>query len=194
MSDGETRKSTVNFMKMLHYFQCLPQFTVGLAQGSAMGTGLGLLAACDTVCAVATARFVVSEVKLGTCPATIAPVITSKIGASNAKRILCTAETVTAQLAKQIGLITEIVDDELDFSKFVEGICEKITLCAPIASARSKRLVQNVSSRPLTLKLLSYTGGELADVRIGDEAVRGMVAVQARTKPSWAETPIKPLY
>merc|ERR1712107_674542 len=104
------------------------------------------------------------------------------------------AENISAPLAKEMGLITEIVDDEADFSKFVEGICEKVTLCAPVASARSKRLVQNVSARPLTMKLISYTGNELAEVRVGDEAIKGMVAVQAKSKPYWAETPIKPLY
>jgi len=194
MSDAAIRKSTTSFMRLLYYFQCLPQFTVGLAQGSAMGTGLGLLAACDTVCAVSAARFVVSDVKLGFVPASIAPFIAGKVGPAHAKRILCTGENVSAPLAKQMGLISEIVDDELDFSKHVETICEKITLCAPVASARSKRLVQNVSSRPLSLKLLAYTGGELADVRVGDEAVKGMVAVQAKTKPFWAEKLIMPLY
>merc|ERR1719499_1228566 len=98
MSEPDSRKSAVGLMRLLYFFQCLPQFTVGLAQGSAMGTGLGLLAACDTVCAVAAARFVVSEVKLGTCPATIAPFVAGKVGAAHAKRILCTAENVSAPL------------------------------------------------------------------------------------------------
>lgn len=194
ISGEESKKSLIMLTKLLHFFQCLPQFTVGLAQGSAMGSGVGLLAACDVVCAVAAARFMVSEVKLGTCPAAIAPIIAAKIGAAHAKRILCTAENVTAALAKQIGLVTDIVDDELDFSKYVQTLCEKMTLCAPGACARSKALVQNVSRRPLTMKLLTYTGGQLADIRVGDEAVKGMIAVQARTKPYWAETPIKPLY
>lgn len=143
---------------------------------------------------VGTARFVVSEVKLGMCPATIVPIITGKIGPAHARRVLCLAEAITALSAKQMGLITDVVDDESEFSKYVETICEKITLCAPIASARSKRLVQNVSSRPLSAKLMAYTGGELAEIRIGEEAVRGMVAVQAKETPPWADPPIKPLY
>jgi len=194
MSDADNRKAAVSFMKFLYFFQSLPQFTIGLAQGSAMGSGIGLLAACDMVAAVTTARFTVSEVKLGTCPATIAPFVTRKIGPTNAKRMLCTAENISAPMAKQMGLITDVVDDEMDFSKYVENLCEKLTLCAPMASARSKKLVQNVSGRPLSVKLLEYTGGELADIRIGEEAIKGMVAVQAKTKPYWAETPIKPLY
>eukprot|EP00416_Gambierdiscus_australes_P032899 CAMPEP_0171091152 /NCGR_PEP_ID=MMETSP0766_2-20121228/32264_1 /TAXON_ID=439317 /ORGANISM="Gambierdiscus australes, Strain CAWD 149" /LENGTH=335 /DNA_ID=CAMNT_0011549217 /DNA_START=80 /DNA_END=1087 /DNA_ORIENTATION=- len=194
MSDYDNRKQAISFMKFLYFFQCLPQFTVGLAQGSAMGSGIGLLAACDVVVAVTSARFTVSEVKLGTSPATIAPFVTRKVGAAYAKRILCTAENISAVDAKRMGLVTDVVDDEMDFSKYVESICDKVTLCAPIAASRAKRLVQNVSQRPLSLKLLEYTGGELADIRIGEEAIKGMVAVQAKTKPFWAENPIKPLY
>eukprot|EP00418_Pyrodinium_bahamense_P076423 CAMPEP_0179052130 /NCGR_PEP_ID=MMETSP0796-20121207/21598_1 /TAXON_ID=73915 /ORGANISM="Pyrodinium bahamense, Strain pbaha01" /LENGTH=353 /DNA_ID=CAMNT_0020748685 /DNA_START=69 /DNA_END=1127 /DNA_ORIENTATION=+ len=192
MSDADNRKQAIGFMKFLYFFQCLPQFTVGLAQGSAMGSGIGLLAACDVAVAVATARFTVSEVKLGTSPATIAPFVARKVGAAFAKRMLCTADNISAIDAKRMGLITDVVDDEMDFSKYVESICDKVTLCAPIAASRAKRLVQNVSQRPLSLKLLEYTGGELADIRIGEEAIKGMVAVQAKTKPFWAETPIKP--
>mmetsp|Transcript_13836 Transcript_13836/g.41294 ORF Transcript_13836/g.41294 Transcript_13836/m.41294 type:complete len:340 (-) Transcript_13836:100-1119(-) len=194
MSEAETRKQAIGFMKFLYFFQCLPQFIVGLAQGSAMGSGIGLLAACDIVVAVSSARFTVSEVKLGTCPATIAPFLARKVGAAFAKRMLCTADNVSAMDAKRMGLVTDVVDDEMDFSKYVESVCDKVTLCAPIAASRAKRLVTNVSQRPLSLKLLEYTGSELADIRIGEEAIKGMVAVQAKTKPYWAETTIKPLY
>jgi methylglutaconyl-CoA hydratase len=193
-SEAESKKATINMMKFLYYFQCLPQFTVGLAQGSAMGTGIGLLASCDMVVAVRTARFTVSDCKLGGTPATSAPFIARKVGPAYAKRILCTGENFSADSAKAMGLISDVVDDEMDFSKYVESVCDKITLCAPNAASRAKRLVQNVSLRPLSMKLLEYTGGELADIRIGEEAVKGMVAVQAKTKPYWAENPIKPLY
>merc|ERR1712232_356599 len=115
-------------------------------------------------------------------------------GPAYAKHILCTGENFSAAKAKSMGLISDVVEDEMDFSKYVESICDKITLCAPNAAQRAKRLVQNVSLRPLSMKLLEYTGGELADIRIGEEAVKGMVAVQAKTKPYWAENPIKPLY
>eukprot|EP00933_Yihiella_yeosuensis_P046995 TRINITY_DN42614_c0_g1_i1.p1 TRINITY_DN42614_c0_g1~~TRINITY_DN42614_c0_g1_i1.p1 ORF type:complete len:360 (+),score=71.94 TRINITY_DN42614_c0_g1_i1:42-1082(+) len=194
MSDKEDRKAAISFMKFLYYFQCLPQFTVGLAQGSAMGSGIGLLCACDMAVAVRAARFTVSEVKLGFTPATIAPVISRKVGPSNAKRLLCTAENISADLAKKMGLLADVVEDAAEFSTYVSSICEKMTLCAPYACSRAKRLSQNVGMQPLTLDLMEYTGGELASIRVGEEAIKGMVAVQARTKPYWAETPIKPLY
>lgn len=194
MSDADNRKSAISFMKFLYYLQCCPAFTIGLAQGSAMGSGLGLLAACDMVVAVKTARFVVSEVRLGVAPVSIAPFLTRKVGPAFAKKMLCTGENITMDQAKAAGLVQEIVEDELDFSKVVENICEKVTLCAPGAAAKAKRLVQNVSGRPLSLEMMQYTGSELAEIRNSEEAIKGMYAVQAKSKPFWAETPIKPLY
>jgi len=194
MTDKDDRKAAIGFMKFLFWFQSLPQFTVALCQGSAMGSGIALLCACDMALSVSAARFTVSEVKLGFCPATLAPFLTRKVGTGNAKRLLCTAENISAEQGKQMGLLSDVVDDEADFSAYMASICEKITSCAPIAMGRAKRLVQNVSLQPLSLKLLEYTGGELADIRIGEEAITGMVAVQAREKPPWADPPIKPLY
>lgn len=194
MSDKDSRKASVGFMRFLHLFQKLPCYTVCLVQGSAMGSGLGLLAVCDVVYTVRSARFTSSEVKLGTAAVTIAPFLTKKLGPTNAKRMLCMGENVSADLAKSMGLVTEVFEDEGDFSKAVEGVCDKVTLCAPNASSRAKNLVHNVSLRPLSLKLFQYVGSELADIRIQEEAVKGMIAVQAKTKPYWAETPIKPLY
>lgn len=194
MTDADNRKSAVMFMKFLHYFQSLPQFVIGLAQGSAMGSGLALLACCDLVVAVQNARFTCSEVKLGTVPATIAPFITTKVGVSNSKRLLCLGENLTAQTARQMGLVQEVCEDDTDFSNIVAEVCEKLTLCAPQATAKSKKLVTNVNQRPFSLAMLEYTENEYKNIRGADEAVKGMVAVQAKTKPFWVEAPIKPLY
>lgn len=194
MTDADNRKACLSFMKFLYLFQNLPQFTIGLSQGSAMGGGVGLLAACDMVIAVKAARFTVSETKLGTAPAAIAPFVAQKMGATNAKRMLCTAENLTADKCKAMGLINEVVETEADFSPMVADICEKVSLCAPKAVGKSKKLVMSVYKQPLNVQVANFTAEELAMIRIQEEAVKGMVAVQAKVKPYWAETPIKPLY
>merc|ERR1719160_464220 len=103
MTTGDNRKAAISFMKFLYFFQCLPQFTIALVQGSTMGSGLGLLAVCDMVCAVKAARFTASEVKLGASPATFAPFIAQKVGVTNAKRLCCTGENLTAEKCCEMG-------------------------------------------------------------------------------------------
>jgi len=194
MSDADNRKAASSFLKFLYYFQSLPQFTIGLVQGSAMGTGIGLLACCDLVCAVRAARFTASEVKLGACPATIAPFVTQKVGVTNAVRMLCTAENLTADKCLEMGLLNHVVDDEAEFNSIVAETCEKVTLCAPLAMSRSKKLAQNVAKQPVTFGVIAYTGEELAAIRVAPEAQAGFAAVVAKTKPYWADAKIKPLY
>ena len=159
-----------------------------------MGSGLGLLVVCDVVVAVANARFTVAEVKLGQAPVTIAPFFARKVGPAHAKRILCMADNLSAVDARRIGLITEVVDEVVDFPQYVESFCDKVTLCAPLAAARAKRLASDVSMRPLTVKVLEHTAEEYDDIRQGNEAAKGRAAVQARTKPCWEANPIKPLF
>jgi enoyl-CoA hydratase/carnithine racemase len=194
LSDADNRKAVATHMKFLYYFQCLPQFTIALVQGSAMGSAIGLLAVCDMVCAVKAARFAVNEVKLCSAPASYTSFVAQKVGVSNAMRILCMCENLTADKMKELGFVNEVVGEAAEFSEIVIEVCENLTATAPNATARSKRLVQNVARSPFTEAVIDYTGMELATIRVDKEAVAGMVAIQARVKPYWAETPIKPLY
>merc|ERR1719356_2243497 len=80
----------------------LPQFTICLVNGSAMGGGVGCVCCCDYVIAVKKAYFVLSEVKIGVIPATISPYVIAKIGIANSKKLFCCAENYNAERAKGI--------------------------------------------------------------------------------------------
>ena len=54
--------------------------TVAAVQGAAYGGGVGLIACCDIVFASESARFSISEVKLGLIPAVISPYVLAAIG------------------------------------------------------------------------------------------------------------------
>ena len=48
--------------------------------GAAYGGGVGLMAVCDSVVAAETARFGLTETRLGLIPATISPYVLARIG------------------------------------------------------------------------------------------------------------------
>ena len=79
--------------RMLRHLHDLPQITVALVHGAAMGGGAGLAAACDIAVAVKDARFCFSEVRLGLIPATIAPYVVEAIGPRWAKALFTTRES-----------------------------------------------------------------------------------------------------
>merc|ERR1719497_247922 len=97
--------------KSQNAIQLLPQFTICLANGSAMGGGIGVVCCCDYVIAVKKAYFVLSEVKIGVIPATISPYVIAKIGTSNAKRFFCEAENISASKAQEYGMVNEVVEN-----------------------------------------------------------------------------------
>ena len=74
-----------------------------------------------------------------------------------------------------------------DLVKEAQKICDIMALAAPRAVAASKSLVRNVQYKPITQEVMDYTAGELAKIRMGEEATGGMIAVQAGKKAPWAE-------
>jgi len=187
-SGGEdmNKSSSMDFAHMLRDLANLDAYVVGLANGTAMGGGFGLLSCCDCVVAKKTAMFALSEVKLGVIPATISPYVVEKIGVANSRRLFMTGEAITSEQATKINLVQVLVDDEKGLETEAKRICKVMTLAAPEAVKASKRLVQSVKNKVIDETVMAYTAGQLAMVRAGEEAVSGMAAVQAGTKPVWA--------
>ena len=184
----EPSKKGEEFADLLAAINSLPVYVVGLANGSAMGGGFGLLSLCDCVIARKTAFFALSEVKLGVIPATISPYVVAKIGPSHARRLFMTGETISAEKAKEIGLVQEVVSTPEELTKEAQRILELMQACAPGAVASAKELVRTVQYKPITEELMAHTQAELIRVSCSDEAAGGMAAVQQGKKAPWTTT------
>merc|ERR1712013_309638 len=97
--------------------------------GSAMGLGVGLVAACDMAVAVKTAHATLSEVKLGVIPAVITPHVVRTVGLSNTKRLACTAENTNMVMAMHIGLVQRVVSDASEFPAVIKEVVAKLQNC-----------------------------------------------------------------
>jgi methylglutaconyl-CoA hydratase len=86
-----------------------PVPTVALVQGACFGGGTGLLAACDVVIAAADAVFSIAEVRWGLTAAIIIPQLNDAISVRQVRRYALTGERFTAEEARRIGLVHEIV-------------------------------------------------------------------------------------
>lgn len=189
-SFGGNKQSANHFAKILYDWATLPQFTICLAQGSALGGGFGFLCICDMVVAVKMAKFVLSEVKLGVVPATISPYVISKIGVANAKQIFCTAENIDMNRAKEMGLVQTVVDNAGLFPEVVKDVASKIQQCAPGAVQEAKKTILKVCYQQFSESLISWTAEEYARIRKGEEAHQGMEAMKAKKRPPWMEKTI----
>src|SRR5262249_23391334 len=75
LTDIDNETDALALARMLKHLHDLPQLTVAVVHGAAMGGGGGLVAACDIAIAVASTKFRFSEVRLGLTPATISPYV-----------------------------------------------------------------------------------------------------------------------
>lgn len=121
-----------------------PRPTAALIQTLAIGGGLELANSCDF-------RFATQGSKLGITAANIGIIynLTSTkrlfnlVGPSQAKKLLYTAELITAEKGKEIGLVDFICkpdEIEQDVNKFVKRVLQK----SPVANAGIKQVIQAI--------------------------------------------------
>jgi len=170
---------------MLRHLATLPQPTIAVARGAAYGGGVGLVAACDIAIAAKSAKFSLSEVKLGLVPAVVSPYVVAAMGERAARRYMLTAERIDAVEALRIGLVHQVVEAPADLGPAAEAIVASLFEGAPGAVTETKRLIARVAGRVLDDHLVDETAHLIATVRAGEEAREGVAAFLDKRKPSW---------
>jgi methylglutaconyl-CoA hydratase len=170
--------------RLLHRLNTMPQPTVALVNGPAYGGGVGLVACCDIAVAADTAKFSLSEVRLGLIPATISPYVVRKIGESNARRYFLTAEVFEAADAQRIGLVHEVVA-AADIDKGAQYFVKRLREGGPAAQGAAKQLIARVAGAAIDEALMEDTARRIADARASAEGKEGTEAFLAKRPPSW---------
>lgn len=171
--------------RMLRHLQELPQLTVAVVHGAAMGGGAGLVAACDVALAVKTTKFRFSEVRLGLTPATISPYVVEAIGARWAKALFATAESFDGTFAERIGLVQYTVEDEAALRPMMEHLSDLAMAAAPGAVRDAKALVRFVDGHKIDDGLAKETARRIAARRTSAEGREGLAAFLEKRKPEW---------
>lgn len=181
----ENEQDATALADMLRKLYELPQVTLALVQGAAMGGGIGLVAACDVAVAMKEARFRFSEVRLGLTPATISPFVIDAIGPRRAKALFVTGEMFDADYAERMGLVQYVVSDAKAMNEMEEHLASLIFDAAPGAVAESKRLVRDVTGEIIDGSLGHLTAKRIAARRVSDEGKEGIAAFLEKRKPDW---------
>lgn len=184
-TEAENEEDALGLARMLHDLHELPQLTVAVVQGGAMGGGAGLVAACDMAVAVRTAKFRFSEVLLGLTPATISPYVIEAIGPRWAKALFVSAEMFDGALAERIGLVQYAVDTEAELQTMMEHLAELALATAPGAVRDAKLLIADFAGRKIDDSLARDTAKRIAKRRVSDEGRKGLAAFLEKRKPEW---------
>ncbi|MGE0000303.1 MAG: enoyl-CoA hydratase-related protein [Ilumatobacteraceae bacterium] len=151
--------------------------------GAVRGGGLGLVVAADVVVAGSRATFAFTEVRVGVAPALVGALAMARSGASRLAPWLLSGRTLDAARAAEVGLVTELVDD--DGAAVVADWCSSIEQAAPRAQQVTKALTRRLVAIdvPALLEEMEVLSAEMFD---GPEAREGMAAFAERRPPSWA--------
>jgi methylglutaconyl-CoA hydratase len=182
---ADNEADALTLARMLKALHDLPQLTVALVQGAAMGGGAGLVAACDIGVALKSAIFRFSEVRLGLTPATIGPYVIAAIGPRWTNALFASAESFDGEFAARIGLVHYAVEDEAALEAMAEHLARLAFAAAPGAVDDAKRLVRDVTGHRIDDGLLRETARRIAARRASDEGKEGLAAFLERRKPDW---------
>jgi isohexenylglutaconyl-CoA hydratase len=165
----------------------LPQLFIVAIEGAAMAGGLGLACLADVVVTAADARFALTEVTLGIPPAQITPVVIRRIGASEARRLLLTAQRFDGEEAHRLGFAHFVEPDPEALEARLASILRDAHRGAPGAIALTKQII-NASYELEEQALSQFAAERFADAMLGEEAREGMQAFAEKRPTSWSAT------
>jgi methylglutaconyl-CoA hydratase len=180
----QNRDDALGLARLLYRLDTMPMPVLALVNGPTYGGGVGIVACCDIAIAAQTAKFSLSEARLGLVPATISPYVVRKIGESKARRYFLTAEVFEAADAERIGLVHEVVP-AADLAEATGWFIKRLREGGPEAHGVSKRLIARVAGAPIDEALIEETAQAIAERRASAEGKEGVEAFLAKRKPNW---------
>ncbi|MCI3274332.1 enoyl-CoA hydratase/isomerase family protein [Streptomyces cylindrosporus] len=119
----------------------LPVPTIAKVTGVAVGAGWNLALGCDLVVATPQARFSQIFTRRGLSPDCGGSWLLPRLaGLQQAKRLALLAETVDAEEARSLGLVTWVVPAE-EIDKYVTDLADRLAAGPPVALAQTKALL-----------------------------------------------------
>jgi enoyl-CoA hydratase/carnithine racemase len=156
--------------------------TIAAVNGLALAGGFLLAQTCDLCVAAASARFGVTEVKVGRGAPWAAP-LPWMIGPRAAMEILVTGDLIDAARAERIGLVNRVVPDTA-LRDEVQQLAQRVAANAPLSVLAAKKTVRLMAEYPLS------TAFEMAEriwepVYTSGDAQEGPAAFRDKRPPEW---------
>jgi methylglutaconyl-CoA hydratase len=158
--------------------------TIALVQGGCFGGGTGVVAACDVVVAADNAMFSIAEVRWGLTAAIIVPQLNDAIGVRQMRRYALTGERFSAEEARRIGLVHEMVP-LAELAAAGERIVAAVLENGPEAVAQTKALTLRGAFGDSTETECSELIESHAAKRQSAEAAEGLASFAEKRAAKW---------
>ncbi len=157
---------------------------IAAVRGSAMGGGTEIALACDLIVAGQSAVFGLPEVRRGLLAAAGGAYrLARSIPPRRAMELLLTGEGVTADAALGLGLVNQVVEDEVLMDEAL-ALARRIAANAPLSVAESRRLAASAfDATDADLSRLSQEA--MARLMASEDAKEGVRAFLDKRPPHW---------
>lgn len=184
-ADTPTRRAAATSLaQMLGALDSVPQPLIGRIQGNAFGGGVGLACVCDVAIGVQTAKFGLTETRLGLIPATIGPYVLARIGAARARRVFMSGRVFGADEAVALDILARAVPaDALDAAIAAE--VAPYLSCGPEAVAAAKAYARSLGP-VIDAATIARSVDALIACWDGAEAAEGIAAFFDKRVPDWS--------
>ena len=164
----------------------LPQATIAIVEGSAVGGGLGMACCSDIVILHESAAFGMPEPKVGFIPSQIVPFVVRRIGEGAARDLAVSGRVIGAAEAYRLGVGRYLCASIAELNRTLKGVIDDVLKLEPAARATVKRLVLECATEN-DRAVLDAAAESLVGLLRRPEALEGIGAFMAKTAPPWAK-------
>jgi cyclohexa-1,5-dienecarbonyl-CoA hydratase len=173
-----------SFHGIFRTLEQLAKPTIAVVEGSALGGGCELVAACDIVIASERARFGQPEIKLGVFPPVACVLLPMVIGDKRARELILTGELIDAREAARLGLVNHVVPSDQLQSKASEILARLRELSGPSLET-TRRAIDLARGRSIGDALAEVENLYLHELMKTEDAIEGIRAFMEKRKPAW---------
>ena len=155
-----------------------------VVNGPAIGGGSELAAFGDIVVATPKARFAQPEITIGVFPPLASTIFPYIVGTKLALELVLTGEAITAERAKELGLVNRLVNED-QLEKTVKELTAQITSQSGAVLMMAKRAILGGMGLSLKDGLKNSMNIFLNELYRLEDSQEGLRALLEKRKPKW---------
>jgi cyclohexa-1,5-dienecarbonyl-CoA hydratase len=161
-----------------------PQPVLVVVDGAAIGGGAELVAYGDLVVATPRARFALPEITIGMFPPLASTMFPHIVGPKRALELVLTGEAISAEKARDLGLVNRLVP-EAQLQAAVNELIGKITAQSGAVLGMAKKAVLAGMGMSLRDSLRNSMNIFLNELYRLEDSQEGLRALLEKRKPQW---------
>jgi enoyl-CoA hydratase/carnithine racemase len=179
------REGTPPVFRFLNAISAAAKPLVAAVTGPAVGIGTTMLLHCDLVYAGENAKFALPFVNLGLCPeAASSYLLPRMVGHQRAAGVLMLGDSFTASLARELGIVSEIVPDAevITYARLkAVSLAQK-----PPAALRITKQLMKTEQGPLVKLAMQAEREQFSNLLVAPEAKEAFKAFFEKRKPDYS--------